>query len=609
MLEEKYDKSQQHLTTVVQQIAQVRDLPSLMAIVRRAARVLTGADGATLVMRDNGQCHYADEDAIGPLWKGQRFPLAQCISGWTMLHAEPAIIEDIYADERIPHEAYRPTFVQSLCMVPIGRDEPIGAIGCYWGRRHLPTEAEVALQQALADATAVGITNIELYRQLNEARQEAELRAAEAQRNATLFRMAFEHAGAGIAHVALNGRWLRVNQKLCDILGYDRENFLRLTFQDITHPDDLALDLDLVGKLLAGELPGYTMEKRYMRRDGRSVWTSLTVSLVRKADGTPDYFISIIEDIEQRKRDELLLRQHALVFDSAQEGIVITDTHGCVIDANQSFERITEYSLDEIRGRHIDFLQSGRQDQSFYIKMWESIGKIGSWQGEVWNRRKNGDVYLEWVSVSAVRDAQGEPIAYVGTHIDVDRMHHVQSEMERLAQHDALTGLPNRRMLASRMEHAIARARRGGMGAVLFLDLDGFKQVNDRLGHQAGDMLLLAVAQRIDARLREADTLARLGGDEFVLVLEDLAERGDAALVAQSVIAELSRPFVFSEGSEASIGVSVGIALFPDDGLDVAQLLDRADRALYAAKGAGKGTYRFFDTLPQDRWAVLPGSA
>lgn len=171
-----------HLAAVVEQIAGIHDLPGLMAIVRHAARELTGADGATLVLRDGDKCHYADEDAIGPLWKGQRFPLSSCISGWAMLHAQQVVIDDIYADPRIPHEAYRSTFVKSLSMVPINRDNPVGAIGCYWQQHHLATEEELGLQQALADAMAVGLANLELLDQMTAARQSAEQSAAEVSR-------------------------------------------------------------------------------------------------------------------------------------------------------------------------------------------------------------------------------------------------------------------------------------------------------------------------------------------------------------------------------------------------------------------------------------------
>jgi diguanylate cyclase (GGDEF)-like protein/PAS domain S-box-containing protein len=706
------------LAEVVQSIAQVRDVAELMAIVRAAARELSGADGATLVMRDGDCCHYVDEDAIGPLWKGQRFALTACISGWAMLHAEQTIIEDIYADSRIPHAAYRPTFVQSLCMTPIGRRDPVGAIGCYWAQGHRASEGEARLLQALADATAVGIANLELYRKLDEARRVAEARAEQAQRSEALARATFDHAAAGMAIVALDGRWLRVNRKLCEIVGYDEAELLEKTFQDITVADDLLGDDEVIRGLLAGGA-GVTLEKRYIHRDGHVVWVNLAVELVRTPHGAPDYFVAIIEDIgrrkaaeetleheratfqalaniaaeyfwetdedfrfkaispsiaersglddlncigrtrwelpfvgvsdeawarhraalaahqpfrhfeaamrnrvgelrwfemhgaplhdrsgrftgyhgvtqdiTERKAAEATLRQHAMVFDNSQEGVVIADADGCVIDANAAFERITEYRLDEIRGRNLRLLQSGRQDRSFYLNMWQALTEVGSWQGEIWNRRKGGEIYLEWISISAVTDDAGTVVAYVGTSVDISRMNHVRSEMERLAHHDALTGLPNRLLLMSRLEHALKRAARGGLGAVLFLDLDGFKRVNDTLGHKFGDDVLIAASTRIRARLRVADTLARLGGDEFVIVLEDLAGAEAAATVAEQVISAIAAPL--RVGSETvALGVSVGIMLFPRDGMTPEQLLDGADRALYQAKAAGKGVYRY----------------
>jgi len=723
MHEQLLEHGVQHdLAGVLLKLAQVRDLPALMAIIRQAARRLTGADGVTLVLREGDNCYYADEDAIGPLWKGQRFPLESCIGGWTMLHAEPAAIEDIYADVRIPHAAYRATFVKSLSMVPVGRDNPLGAIGCYWKDRHCPSPVEIGLQQSLADGVAVGLANIDLHRQLDEARQCAESHLAEVQRSEALFRATFEHAGTGIAHVAPDGRWLRANRKLCEIVGYPHDLLLQLTFQDITYPPDLKADLELADKLLSGEIQSCTMEKRYIHRDGHLVWASLTVALEKKANGEPDYFIAVVEDITQRKaieetleeerqifhnltdiaaeyfweldeqfrfkaispsivqhsglnyahyigktrwelsfvgvseiewvkhrailaahlpfrkfvgglpnpdgevrwfeisgdpcftktgefkgyrgvtqditerkQAELRLQQHAMVFENSQEGVVITDAQGCVIDANASFERITEYSLDEIRGENLRILQSGRHDRSFYLNMWKSIEDTGSWQGEIWNRRKGGDIFLEWVSICAIKDEKDQVMAYVGTSVDISRMNHVQSEVERLAHYDALTGLPNRLLLISRLGHALDRVKRGGSGAVLFLDFDGFKQVNDTFGHQAGDELLIAASSRLTGRLRDADTLARLGGDEFVIILEDVASSESVETVAQDVISQLKTPFDLSKGRTATIGGSVGIALFPKDGTDVAQLIERADRALYAAKNAGKGVYRFFN--------------
>lgn len=410
-----------------------------------------------------------------------------------------------------------------------------------------------------------------------------------------LFSTVFEHAGTGIALVAPDGHWLRLNQKLCGILGYPQDELLSKTFQDITHPDDLDADLDQVRRVLAGEIATYTMEKRYLHRAGQLIWARLTVTLIRRPDATPDYFVSVIEDISETKEVEQKLRQHALFFETSQQGVVILDAERRVIDANAAFERITEYTLDEIRGQSIlGLLSSGRHDEFFFRQMWQIVRQSSHWQGEMWNRRKGGDVYLEWVSIHAVRDAEDNIQAYIGAHTDINRMKHVQSEMERLAHYDALTGLPNRLLLMSRLAHAVERIKRGGMGAVLFLDLDGFKQVNDTLGHPTGDELLQAVGARLKARLRDVDTLARLGGDEFIIVLEDVATPDAVAALALELIQQLQAPFGLSMSKKVMIGGSMGISLFPHDGDDAAQLIARADQALYEAKAAGKGSFCFY---------------
>lgn len=300
------------------------------------------------------------------------------------------------------------------------------------------------------------------------------------------------------------------------------------------------------------------------------------------------------------KRREMIdrLRQQAFIFNNAEEGIVITDPKGCVVDINPAFERITEYAIDEVRGQKMSLLQSGRHDAEFYKTMWCELLSEGKWQGEIWNRRKSGDVYIEWITICAVHDDEGELVNYIGSSIDLSRMNHAQSELERLAHHDALTDMPNRLLLVSRLEHAIERVKRqGGQGAVLFIDLDRFKNVNDSHGHKTGDELLKAVSVRIKARLRDVDTLARLGGDEFVILLDEVANPKDAGTVAQDLIDQIATPFLLESASDIQIGASVGISLFPDDGTSAATTIENADKALYAAKASGRGAFRYFSNL------------
>lgn len=317
------------LTQAIQELSLARSLAEVQRIVRVAARALTGCDGSTFVFRDQGQCYYADEDAIAPLWKGSRFPMEACISGWVMLNREAAVIPDVFEDSRVPADAYRPTFVKSLVMVPVRRIDPIAAIGNYWAHQRQPSEQEVALLQALADSTSIALENVEMF-----AEFEMQVRDVVGEPQppdpgtvgvpATIagagdahdgvedtFEAAFVNAPIGIALVGLDGRFERVNPALCRIVGYDAQELTKLTFQDITHPDDLDVDLDLATRVLSGEIPSYQMDKRYFTKDGHIVWIRLSGSLVRDANDQPVRFVSHIEDISARKRDEELLRRQA----------------------------------------------------------------------------------------------------------------------------------------------------------------------------------------------------------------------------------------------------------------------------------------------------------
>lgn len=297
----------------------------------------------------------------------------------------------------------------------------------------------------------------------------------------------------------------------------------------------------------------------------------------------------------EKRASEQELRRAAAVFSSSHEGIVIAALDGRVQAVNPAFTAITGYREAEIRGHRLNLLQSGRHDETFYQSMWQAIVENGFWQGEIWNRRKDGDIYPEWLTISAVRDDSGRVSNYVGVFSDISIIKRSQDQLEYLAYHDPLTGLPNRAMLRDRIEHAVERLHRnGGRGAVLFLDLDHFKAVNDSYGHPVGDQVLKAVSERLRSRLREGDTLARLGGDEFVVLLEDVQAPEDVAIVAEDLIALFRKVFPLSDECHVSLGLSVGICLFPDDARQTDDVLQFADVALYQAKQGGRNTYRFY---------------
>jgi diguanylate cyclase (GGDEF)-like protein/PAS domain S-box-containing protein len=332
-------------------------------------------------------------------------------------------------------------------------------------------------------------------------------------------------------------------------------------------------------------------EAQFRRADGSLFWALLTL---RSADIDGERVnLAWIYDITARKCAERDLLLAAKVFDTANEGIVITDGDATVQTVNAAFTAITGYSADEAVGRPISFLDSGRHGPEFFRSMWESLVRQGRWQGEIWNRRKNGEIFVEWLSIAAVRDAEGGVSQYLGIFSDITARKEDEEHMWHQANYDVLTGLPNRSLFNDRLATAVRQANRDSSTlALLFIDLDGFKSVNDEFGHASGDVVLQETGVRLASTLRNSDTVARLSGDEFTILIERVATQEDIAAIAAKIIERLSCPFVFDNGM-ATVHASVGIALYPDDGEDAAGLMKAADSAMYAVKRAGKNGYRF----------------
>jgi diguanylate cyclase (GGDEF)-like protein/PAS domain S-box-containing protein len=272
------------------------------------------------------------------------------------------------------------------------------------------------------------------------------------------------------------------------------------------------------------------------------------------------------------------------LIEASPTGIMVTDLNAAIVAVNPAFSRITGFAAEEVVGKTPRLLASGRHRSGFYRRMWRTLVATGRWQGEVWNRRKNDQVYPQWLSIFALRDNHGGVVRYAAMFTDITTRKYAEGQLRRLATHDGLTGLPNRALALDRLAQSLARARRSQTGvAVLYLDLDLFKQINDAWGHEAGDSVLREVAKRLKACVRRSDTVARLGGDEFLLVLSEAAERRGAEAVAAKVVRNLSRPVSVGESS-CSVGVSIGISLYPQDGREAKELIRAADAAMYADK-------------------------
>jgi diguanylate cyclase (GGDEF)-like protein/PAS domain S-box-containing protein len=385
------------------------------------------------------------------------------------------------------------------------------------------------------------------------------------------------------------------------------KDIYRLTPQEVTddasaifsavHPDDLAQHLASI-ETSAKNLTPWHNEYRLKFEGAPDLWLLGDAMPEREADGSVLWH-GIVTNVTERKAVEADLRIAACAFES-QEGLVVTDAQGVILRVNRAFSEITGYSAEESVGQTPSLMKSGRHDAEFYRAMWESIHSTGGWQGEVWDRRKNGEVYPKWLTISTIKNSQGLVTHYIGTHYDITERKQAEEKIKDLAFFDQLTGLANRTLLLDRLRQTMtANARSGHRGAILFIDLDKFKTLNDTLGHDMGDLLLQLVAQRLGACVRAEDTVARLGGDEFVVMLANLSPgEAEAATQAEAVglkiLDTLNEPYHLRDVVYRSTP-SIGATLFDGVTTEVEVMLKQADLAMYKSKDAGRNALRFFD--------------
>ena len=360
------------------------------------------------------------------------------------------------------------------------------------------------------------------------------------------------------------------------------------TWRDLLHSDDRDWVIEQLGSYLASPTELWECEYRLLHRQGGHRWILSRASPVHRETGKLVRLLGVHIDITERKRSEQRLREAAAVFDGTNEGIVVTDGDGNVLLVNPAFSRITGYAPSEIVGLRPNVLKSGRHDEDFYRAMWAGLQERGAWQGEIWNRRKNGEIYPEWLSISRLSEGD-DGVRYVGQFTDISTIKHTEQRLEYLAHHDALTDLPNRLLLDARLEYALTRTSEHESLALLFIDLDAFKQINDRHGHQTGDLVLRTVAERLLDSVRQEDTVARLGGDEFVALIEAPVEPDEISKLVRRIQAAIEAPITSPNGTLAiKISASIGVSLHSGQGETADRMLDIADRAMYRAKASRK---------------------
>ncbi|MGZ5007883.1 MAG: EAL domain-containing protein [Methylobacter sp.] len=516
--------------------------------------------------------------------------------GTAAYSGESVIVENIqYHPYWEPfRELARQAGLQACWSHPIknSQGKVLGTFAVYHRLPVQPSNEEISLISHYAELTQLAIERNQSMIQIDES--------------LSILKATLESTGEAILAVDLNNNWLLHNQKFIDLWQI---------------PDEVISARMEAGNSNTAQLYGSKLVKNaeafsnkvtelYAKpedhsfdilefKDGRIIERySIPKIINNKVVGRVWSF----RDVTEQKQAEAELRVAAIAFES-QEGMSITDADQVILKVNKAFTRITGYSPEEAIGKTHALLKSGRHDVNFYSALQHTLKQDGYWEGEIWNRRKNGEIYPEWLNITTVSDADNRVTNYVATFTDITKDKEAEQTIHNLAYYDPLTALPNRRLLWERLKHSIEMERRDGKQfALLMLDLDRFKSVNDSMGHLAGDELLQQVAARIKARLRDVDMIARLGGDEFIILLEDIAHPEDAARVAEDIVADLSTPFRLQQNNstfpelarKVRIGASIGISLFPQHGNSPETLMDNADIALYRAKDEGRGCFAYF---------------
>lgn len=375
------------------------------------------------------------------------------------------------------------------------------------------------------------------------------------------------------------------------------EAIIGMTIKELMGAALFAVNESHIRAVLAGERQQF--ERFFTLPDGSVAHVLANYIPDFDESGTIIGYIAVLADIKAFKIAEAELRLAAEIFKYAVEAIMVTDDDGIILSVNPAFTAITGYSPEEAVGETQRVLRSHRHDQEFHDQAWQKIRATGQWSGEIWNRRKNGEIFLGWKTITRISGARDDDVRYLTVFHDITASWENNETIRQLAFHDALTKLPNRMLLMERLDHHIVMAEREPRNlALMFLDLDRFKAVNDTLGHAIGDDLLIEVAQKLQALVRKADTVARLGGDEFVILLENPANKTEVEHIAHRIISVINEPFEL-QGKMAHVGTSVGIAMYPADGASATDLIKSADTAMYEAKKSGRNTFRFFDHQDQ----------
>ncbi|MFA6312120.1 MAG: EAL domain-containing protein [Sterolibacterium sp.] len=446
----------------------------------------------------------------------------------------------------------------------------------------------------------------ELYRQrrqleANQLQLESKIRerVSQLRESEERFRMLATHAPMGIYQIDAEGRCVFVNRRWSEMSGLSSAEASGRGWMRTIHPADRDAITAIWSDATASRNE-WSLEYRFLRSDGSVVWANGNAVALCDQHGRVSGYLGNTLDITARKQAEESMRLASLVYENSSEAMMVADAEGSIITVNPSFTVLTGYSADEVIGQNPRILKSGRHDDAFYRDMWQAINTGGHWRGEIWNRRKDGEIFAELLTINTIANPDGSPYRHVALFYDITQKKQSDELIWQQANFDALTGLPNRRMFLDRLGQEIKKSDRAGLPlALILLDFDHFKDVNDTLGHDMGDILLKDATRRMISCVRETDTIARLGGDEFTVILGAVDDPSSIERVAQDILQKLSEPFHL--GSDlAYISASIGITLYPTDASGIEGLLKNADQAMYATKEQGRNHISYFTPSMQE---------
>jgi len=479
-------------------------------------------------------------------------------------------------------------FVRKLSMYGTTWTVAVTPLPAYWSSERVDENPQMAMVIGIGLALLLALVAkvlIDSFMRVSGALQEITNANRNLVKQEELLRAIYDTSGVTILLIDVDGKIVYANQRTVEIFQYPLAELLGAEYYNFIAPDYRERFRKQFTTLLTGQVPSLTSERRYCRKNNAAeFWGRTTGRSFRDADGNISGIVVVIEDITELRKTEAAMRLASAVFDASSSGIIVTDAERHIISVNPAFTRITGYAPEDVLGHKPSEFFSGAQSEHFYREMWQAIDKTGYWEGELLNRRKNGQLFPEMLSISRVLDPGGAVINYVSMFMDITERRKAEEKIYHLAHHDYLTGLPNRALLVERATQALVLARRyQRQMAVIFIDLDRFKPINDEYGHDAGDTVLRAIAKRLQAIVRTSDTVCRQGGDEFVILLPEIHGRDGLKKLAQELLTAIQQPCEVGE-HRLIVSASIGIALYPEHGDSVDTIIQSADTAMYRAK-------------------------